>query len=272
MTICRINDENINGFLNVIKPEYMGDISVGAIDGDRAVGAAAYSYIESLGSLVLDYIYVDTDHRRQGFGKALVNDILEKTEAVAIHVNFPDSSEDLYGFFKKLGFALAPEDDIYNIPVKVFLNSELVQRAVRNKGKGRIVGLDGISDKQKKLLDDGILRSGVELSASEGADRSNSLSLVSINEENDSPQAAILCSRQADDIVVELLYSSANDPAVLSGLFKALYEVIDKEGLLEANLTFVTSVESIESLVQKMAGSAAKPVGMMVNGMLSPRI
>ena len=82
------------------------------------------------------------------------------------------------------------------------------------------------------------------------------------------PQAAILCSRQADDIVVKLLYSSANDPAVLSGLFKALYEEIDKEGLLDANLTFVTSVDSIESMVQKMAGPAAKPVGMMVNGML----
>ncbi len=268
MTLCRINEENINGFLNVIKPEYLGDITVGAVDGDHAVGACVYSYIESLGSLSLDYIYVDPDHRRNGVGKSLVNDILEKTEAVAIHVNFPDSSQDLYGFFEKLGFALAPEANIYRIPIKVFLNSELLQRAVRSKGKGKISGLDGLLDKQKKLLDDGILRSGVELSVGDEADYDNSFSLVSINEENNSPQAAILCSRQADDIVVKLLYSSANDPAVLSGLFKALYEGIDKEGLLDANLTFVTSVDSIESMVQKMAGPAAKPVGMMVNGML----
>ena len=268
MILIRLGNENLEGFENVISPEDLkeADFAVGAVEDERAVGAAAFQILDETDSLELSYIFVDPDERRKGTGRFLLEETVKELEARAVFAGFPESDE-LVDFFGKTGFSLAADGDCYEIPARTFIDSPVVSRLLESTKTDGVTTLDELSDTMKRALDSEIRKGGFPNSVLKDS-YYGPLSFVYADADSNSTAACLLCSRQDNDVVVELLFSSAGDVSTMHKLFCAFGKALLKDEFADATIHLFTDEQSVADTISTLTDNAAEPSSRMIFAML----
>ncbi len=265
MQLTRIVSENYDAFDPLlggvkINPEQLG---VGAVEDGKAVGAAVFSALNE--TLIVDYIYVAGEYRKQGIGRALIENTHETLGTEKLLATFIDYREDLMAFFKRLGFSLAPDTDCYKLPAKEFLNSEPVKKLIKMKISCTVETVADMKYQDKYELQDNLRR----FAAQEIFDENElfmPLSLVTYKQGTQDIATCMFCEKYEKEIIITLLTSFTNNVADITTLFSAFGKAVVAENLEDCELYFVSANDSVDALIHKLLPDV-RPNAMMINAM-----
>ena len=255
--LTRIGSKNAEAFAFLMPGHNHKDYAmcIGAIEEDEAAGVALYNTIGD--ALMLDYMFVAEKFRRRGIGTALLEEFLTETEdagAVAVHVNFPESSEDIYNFFLSRGFRMFRDGKAYNTPVSALVNSSRLNKLMTNPQKNMVRGLDELSGFERSVLIRSLDAQDMDEHIIDDTSLSKELSLVTIDRNSALPSACVLCKKGIDHIAIIYMVNFTKDPFQLVDLLRVLrYRAVDM-GLLDHELIFVTMDDDMYRLPEKLLG------------------
>ncbi len=258
MELTGIGTENINAFLPLMAGVDPADfrVAIGAIENGKAAGVALYNDLGD--AIMLDYIFVLPEMRRKGIGTALVESFLDEigdTCATALHVNYPEKSEELHGFFSSRGFRIFRDGHSWRVPIKALYDSEGLRRLMKTPAKSRVVKVNDLVGRERNilraLLEDEELDPGI-LSDGSLADE---LSFVAIDDATGAPEAVMLCEKNGETITVLYLANFSQETARLIDLFRKFAEAAEAGGHLGKDMIFVTMNDVMQKFVSKMVGS-----------------
>ncbi len=271
MELTGIGIENIEAFLPLMPTSGATDyrVAIGAIEDDKAVGVALYNDLGD--ALMLDYIYVAPEYRRRGIGSAMIDDFLKEIEgtgAVAIHINYPEQSEELHKFFEASGFRLYRDGISWRIPVEALLNSKSLAKLLKAPSKNKVLTMAELNRHEQQILRNAMVKEKMDPSIVGDSTLCDALSLVTLNVEKDAPMACIFSQKSRNEICVLYLVNFTRDPMQLVDLFRAFKEVIEKEAYEDNDLLVVTMDEGMEKFIKGLVGSEDKLIneGNVVSG------
>ncbi len=258
MELTGIGIENMDAFAWLMPGMALENyrVAIGAIEDERAVGVALYNDLGD--ALMLDYLYVAEEYRRRGIGTALIEDFLEEikdTGAAALHVNYPELSEELHKFFLKLGFKLYRDGISYRASVKSFLSSKSLKKLLGTSSKNKVVPVAELNKNERQLLKRSMDKENLDPTTLDDRALSRSLSLATLSKSGDAPAACILCQRIPGTITILYMVNFSHDASQLIDIMRALKEAIVKEGYEDDELLFVTMSEEMEKFVKGIVKS-----------------
>ena len=271
MEFTKIVKDNQEAFQPLLFGANLSDYSfaLGAVEEDEAAGVVLFNYLED--ALMLDYIYVSEKFRRRGIGTALVEEFLRLaryTSASALHINYPEKSEELHGFALSLGFRIFRDGMAYHVPAGAFLNSDNFNKLVQGTRKSRIISSAGLNKHEAELLMDEIDKQDMDPKIIADMAVSDELSFISWDDKNDRPASCILCEHNLDQITVLYLANFTKDPNRLVEVLRALKETIIRRKLEESELLFVTMTDDMRKVAEKLVSTVGglKPECNVVSG------
>ena len=251
MILTKLSKENIDYFKPAlggigINPEQLG---IGAIEDGKAVGAAVFSSLNEL--LIVDYIYVDEQYRRQGIAKNMIEQTAEALKPERILTSFLEDEKELGDFFRNLGFFVAPDTEYYSIPVESFLESDAIQKLLKKKPTGKVETIDEMKHADKyELL--GNLRAHAAQEIFDQDELFMPLSMVTYLAGTEIVATCAFCEKHSKDIIVTLITSFNDDVTNIMNLFSAFAQAVVKLNLTDCNIHFVNANEGIKKVVEKL--------------------
>ncbi len=273
MTLTSIGEKNIHAFAPLMQGISPEDVrfSIGAVEDDRAVGVCMFDVLDE--ALVLDYIYVLKEYRRKGIGSAMLKGFIEEIKAAeptAIHINFPDVSKDLMGFFTAMDFKLMPEGKAYRIKAEDILDTEVFNRVTSQKINHRIERLFDITEKEKKSIWDSFEKAELDADIIDNRTLSKDLSLVAFDKDEDTPEALVLCEEDESSVSILFIVNFRHDTKALLDIIHALKDAVLVKKGTDCDLVFVTMDEKMEEFAKTLVGEEDefKSVGYIMSGVL----
>lgn len=273
MEFTKIVKENRDAFQPLLFGAELSDyaFALGAVEEDEAAGVVLFNYLDD--ALMLDYIYVSDKFRRRGIGTALVEEFLRLaryTSATALHVNYPEMSEELHGFVQSLGFRIFRDGKAYRVPAGAFLNSDSFNKLVQGTRKSRIVSVAGLKKHEVELLMDEIDKQEMDPKIAADMALADELSFISWDDTNDRPASCILCEHNMDQITVLYLANFTRDPNRLVDVLRAMKDAVIRQKLEDNELLFVTMTDDMRKVAEKLVSTVdgLKPECNVVSGIL----
>ncbi|MCR5746334.1 MAG: GNAT family N-acetyltransferase [Lachnospiraceae bacterium] len=257
MEITRIVKENAKAFEPLLAGLKLSDHSfkIGAVEDGIAVGVCLFNYFDD--ALMLEYIYVLDEYRRRGIATSLITGflkVLSYTDAVSLHVNYPEKADDLHAFFLSMGFKLYRDGTSYSTPVAKLLGSKVLQKLLSGRVGDKTVSITELKGQEVSYIREALDKEDLDPGIISDSSLSGELSLVSLNAKTGRPEACVLCERAEGQIVILYLVNFTHDPGKLIDILSALKSAVLNMGLEEDELLFVTMTDEMQSFVKKLAG------------------
>ena len=253
MQLTSIGESNIDAFQYLMPGIVLNDSSlfVGAIEDEKAVGAAVLSGDSKL--ITLEYIYVLQDYRKKGIGTALVTESAKAMEAKHIAACFSDDEKSLPGFFESLGFLMSDDAESYSVPVKFLLESEHIKKMLSSKRPAGVKSVAELRNAEKQLLFNKLSEERGE-SILFDAEFDPQLSFVTISPDSKEITSYILCEKMENVITIMFLRNYSGNAAELMILFAALAQRGSNDEYADCDICFVTQNEGVTELMKKLVG------------------
>ena len=271
MELTGIGRENEQAFLPLMPGLKSDDyvLCVGAIEEDMAAGVALYSELD--GSLILDYIYVHEKFRRRGIGTALIEDTLKELYSaglISLHVNYPESAADIHAFILSRGFKVFRDGVAYRAKIGDFLESSATKKLFAGPLRNRVARISGLSEEERGILRKALEDNELDPSIIDDRSFSKELSLTNFRPENGKPGGMVLCRASSEVVTVSYLVNFSNDAVQLWELLKAFVLTVEKMGIGERELVFLTMNDDMVKLPEKLLQSPdlLKKDGAVISG------
>ncbi len=231
-------------------------LGVGAIEEGEAAGVALYS--ELAGSLILDYIYVPEKFRRKGIATALVEETVKQLQGsglVALHVNYPESAEDIHGFILSRGFKIFRDGTAYRARVGDFMESKVTKRLLSGSLKNRVVRVADLTRYERNSLRKALKAQDLDPSVIDDRTLSRQLSLANFDPVNKNPAGLVLCRLRQKVVTISYLVNFSNDPLQLKEILMALMRAAEEQNIRDHELIFLTMNDDMVKLPQSLLKS-----------------
>ncbi len=273
MTLTGIGEKNISAFAPLMSGFSLDDVSiaVGAIHDDKAVGVVLLDAVDE--ALMLDYIYVVPEYRRKGIATDMLWGVIyeiSSAEPAALHVNYPESSEALHGFFLSMGFKLYRDGRSYRIPAADILDTPAFKKVTSAKVKHRISRLSDMTNKEENDIKKAFEAARLKSNVIDNRSLSDELSLVAFDGETDEPEALVLCEEGDKIVSIVFLVSFKHDMVALADIIHALKDAILEKKGDDCDILFVTMDEKMEAFAKTLVGEEDDFVstGPVISGIL----
>lgn len=149
MIITRINKQNEEYFIPMLHEQARNDrpdfLRIGVTDDDQRPAGALSAIVGSREVLMMS-VYVDPDFRKQGYGRALVDSLINLAdtsgcETVSVYAKNSDGTED---FLRALGFELFEAVGTCNIRICDLLKSEKLEKYLLGRIPGNIRNISSL--------------------------------------------------------------------------------------------------------------------------------
>ncbi len=268
-----IGKENVKSF----EPLMLGfspedeKLSVGAIVDDKAVGVALFDFLDE--SLMLDHIYVAEKYRRSGIATKMILDTIDALRPArpsALHVNYPETSEDLHGLFLSLGFKLFRDGKSYRIPAKDILDTPAFNKVTSGKIKHRISKVKDIIKKEKNTIWQAFENANLDADLIENRSLSEDLSLVAFDGESGDPESIVLCQESENEVSILYLVNFKHDTIALVDMIHALSDAIVEKKGEDCDILFVTMDDKMEAFARTLVGEEDEfgTAGAVISGIM----
>ncbi len=221
------------------------DIIAVSEDNGKLCAFAVLEINRSFADIVL--LLVFEGERRKGIGSFLLDEVTKfmNDAKVGILRCFIPFYEGYHELFTSKGFEVLPGKKEYAVPFGAFRYSEMYVKQIEGKdpGSARSIGRCSLSDKNtvKKYLDEN------GISGTAGYDKE--VSIVSISEGGISRvEAALLCEKKTEGVMIHVLYSRENDMKHLFYCFRRLDSIISGKGDEAYTLKFFFATEDSDNL------------------------
>ncbi|MCR4785503.1 MAG: GNAT family N-acetyltransferase [Lachnospiraceae bacterium] len=258
MTLTGIGPQNADAFRHLCGILDYEDytVCVGAIEDGRAAGVAFFSELGD--ALFIDYIYVAENFRRRGIGTALIEQTIRELAGVplvALHVNYPESAEDIHRFILSLGFRIFRDGTAYRTKVSDMLGSNTAKKLFAGKMKNRVARLSSLTTMEKKMLKRKLDEAEADPDVIEDHLLSPELSLITFDSISGVPAGLVLCRLEEKTIVLSYLINFSQDPVMLLDILKGLRNTVASMDLSDHDLVFLTLTDDMLKLPEKLLES-----------------
>ena len=265
-----IGDENIEAFSPLMygKGVNANQIAVGAIVDDTAVGVCIFEITDDI--LFLDYIYVAEKYRRNGIASAMVNGFLHEVasaQPAAIHVNFPESLQDVLGLIESLHFKIFRDGTAYVADSKDFLSSDSVKKLMSRDVKSRVIHITDMTPIQMRKLETLLEKENLYSDMAKDPSLSQDLSIIILNEKGD-PRSCLLAKEAAGYVVIHCLVNFGRDSYALMDILNVFSKLVEKKYKDGCKIYYVTMNEKTQGFAEKMIGdeNLISMIGPVVSG------
>ncbi len=248
MILTSIDKTNAKAFRPLFGGVYRSTFAlcVGAIEDDRAAGVAAYSAMGD--SLFLDYIYVAPEFRRRGIGTALLEETIAEfipLGLAAVHVNYPEASEDIHKFILARGFRIFRDGKAYRVKAGDLISSATAKKFLSGSIRHRVVEVSALTVLEKKSIKQSLRERDLDPKVIDEVTFDKELSLVTLDKKDRKPAGMVLCDQSGDTIVVSYLVNFSDDPVMLLDILIALKDRIIQKDLSDHHLLFLTLTDDM---------------------------
>ncbi len=257
ITLTGIGKENVAAFEPLmfgVSPEDVR-LSVGAIVDDQAVGVAMFDFLDD--ALMLDHIYVAEKYRRSGIASKMIWDTIDAllpAKPSALHVNYPETSEDLDGLFNSLGFKIFRDGKAYRIPAGDILDTPAFKKVTSGQIKHRISKVKDILNKEKQVIWQAFEKAELDADLIENKSLSEDLSLIAFDGESGDPESIVLCQESEKEVSILYLVNFKHDTIALVDIIHALTDAIVEKKGPDCDVLFVTMDEKMETFAKTLVG------------------
>ncbi|GEM_PF-3544793 len=269
MELTRIGQKNWGSFSSVVYDAYSQNSSdvlrIGAIEGDKVCGAISLSYFLSEGQAFIDSLYVVPEYRRQGIGKALVEEAerLAGERANTIEAEFYGDSQELKDFFATRGYACIDGEPIYDYDVKKLMSSKQYANYCKKRLSGvRAFRFKDMTSAQKNRVFNLLRERGERNTESNTAGFSHDLS-VSVFRTDDMrlPRACLIATEGGDKVNIAQLYGSGrNNPKFILAAIFGFTEALKIHGIKDfSDLGMVAAHPGVKKVFELLFGKKLKP-------------
>ncbi len=236
-------------------------------DGGAAI---TISYSDGVGQILS--ILVPKDDRREGVGSTLLScaeSMLLKKGVKKLEADFMDSIPELGDFFESAGYEVLKGAPVKAVDMRALLASLTVKRAINNDiDDSKFVPLSELFVMQWDELLELLNKFNIKLGNSDMARFSQELSGV-VYDNEDQPQAFVLCSKNDEGVHVELLAGVSNGRAkyVISALLGMIKAIVDDGGFKTyPKLSMIAANENINVLISRVLkkGKEAEEKGHLI--------
>ncbi len=276
MELTGIGEKNEKAFAHLCPGSKTGDhdFAVGAIEDGRAVGVALFDCMGE--ALMLNYIYVLPSFRRRGIATAMVEGFLDETASgplAALHINYPEKSEELHGFALSLGFKLYRDGEAYRVPAEKLLSSAALDRMLKGKHTGEAVSISELTAEDIDHIKSELGKEDLDESIIDDPALSQELSFVVKSPGSGEPAALILCEKGEGVIALQYLINFTDNVKLTVDALRALRDAVIALGLKDHELIFVTMTDSIRRLVDALIKDKDSIIceGSVISGILAFR-
>ena len=251
ISLTGIGKDNIRVFKSLMSGLSLSDhdLAEGAVVNDEAVGVALFNKLGD--ALMLDYIFVSKEFRRQGVGRSLIEKVFDSKEGrriTALHVNYPEQAEDLHLFFRSLHFILFRDGISRRVPLNTVFNSASFKKLISPKPKYTVKPLRELTLKELNLLKQEMKADDYDPKILDDRRVDERLCLATIDMKSGRPKACMLCEYEDREIVIIFLINFSKDAFQIVELFRSFKETVEENGLSDCDLLFVTMNERMEAL------------------------
>ena len=253
MEFTRIGEKNYDDFRDIVFLENhtagIPMIMLGVIEEARPIAAAVLEVDARVSRLIS--IYVEKSYRKQGIGAELIqrlSDFSRKSGYKTMEIDFI-STQDLQGFFEKVGFTLLSGNEVLYLPMDQVINTNRFHGFLE-KADSRLhcVPFSGLTPgrlfvayEKLGLLYDGSIEVLGDLSA-----------LLMTGDGQ--PVGLMTLQRAGEDLIITELYSGEYGYGGYSVLFGFLYNRLkDKQGR-DLAIGFIGADDDKLALVSEIAG------------------
>ncbi len=229
---------------------------LGAVAGDGTACAVLGSGI--YGDMAyIDWIYTDPSYRRQGAARELLKwlkTLLRRNDVKVLEISYTDENEDLEEFLENERFLCDEDGDIYSVPVKDLIFSEVLDLELDGHDSGsRVITLAELEDPE--VFYDYLQRNWIPFSK-EADDLG--LSLILMDENGEVQGCMLISGRQDGDLEISYLMSNGLTEGTFD-LFLAFRELALKMDWREANIVFTDRSGEMIKIIEAIAISDRDP-------------
>ncbi|MCR5410701.1 MAG: hypothetical protein K6E90_06955 [Lachnospiraceae bacterium] len=259
MRVTGISEDNIEFFEDLAPDGALKDRDIfwlGAIAGDgtacAVLGAGVYG-----GMAYIDWIYTDPDYRTEGAAGSLLRSLralLRKIDVEMLQISYKYDDENVEEFLEAEGFLSDDDNDIYSIPVKELMYSEILDAFDERHTSGARV-VTPASLEKPGLFYDYLQKNGIPY-AEENDDLSQSLIRIDGNGDID---GCMLISRRPDgDLEISYLLNTGPDSGVID-IFSAFTDLAVRMDWQEDNIIFTDRSGDITRFIEELTGTDCDP-------------
>ncbi len=247
------------------------DFAVGAIEDGCAVGVALFDCVGE--ALMLDYIYVTSSFRRRGIATAMVEGFLEEiseSPMAALHINYPEKSEELHGFALSLGFKLYRDGEAYRVPAKSLLESAALEKMLKGKQAGKVVSISDLTEQDKEHIRAELDKKDLDGTIIDDPALSSKLSFAVKDPESSLPAVLLLCEHGEGIVALQYMINFTDNVRFTVDAMRALRDAALEQGLEDNDLIFVTMSDEMRKFVSSLIEDkdSLTPEGSVISGIL----
>ncbi len=255
MKVTRVTEENAAYFEDLAPSGALGNehlLWLGAIAGDgTACALLAAGICED--AAYIDWIYTHPAYRRQSAAGSLLRSLralLRKTDIEALLIDFSDENENLEDFLEAKGFFVDEDIQIYSVPLKALIYSEMMERfGERLQNRRPVSTLDKLKDPE--LFYEFIRQKDIPLAVN--TEVSYEDSLVMQDRDGNINGCMLLNKRPEGDLEISYLENDGS-PEDAVDIFLALKELVIQKGWEDENLVFSDRNGQMADFVEQIAG------------------
>lgn len=273
MELTGIGEKNEKAFAPLCNGRRISDydFAVGAIEDGCAAGVALFDCMGE--ALMLDYIYVPASFRRRGIASAMVEGFLDEISAspmAALHINYPEKSEELHGFALSLGFKLYRDGEAYRVPARNLLESAALDKMLKGKKAGRAVSISDLTVQDKKHIKAALDKENLDEAIIDDPALSPELSFVVKDPQSGQPAVLLLCEKGEGITALQYLINFTDNVRLTVDAIRELRDAALEQGLEDNDLIFVTMSDDMRKLVTTLVEDkeSLTPEGSVISGIL----
>ncbi len=253
--ITNIAPDNAEFFENLVPEGALDDenlLWLGAVAADgtacAVLGAGIYDELA-----YIEWIYTAPFYRREGAARDLLKwlkTLLRRTDAKMLEISFSDEDENLEEFLEDERFFLEEDRDIYSVPVKDLIYSEMAEQSFEEEKTGaHVVTLEEFG--KPEALYDYLARSGIPFSIE--ADDLD-LSLIRTDKASQIDGCLLISRREDGDLEISYLLSEGLASGAVD-LFLAFKDMATVKGWQEDNIIFTDQSGEIIRIIETITGT-----------------
>ena len=234
MIITRITDKNKKAFMPLLDGELLEKRGAFGIIED-GLPAGALVYFAEPDCCTIEWLKIHKKYRRHGFGTILVEEMKKACEALKLGnlITYYTADSGTAAFLKKMGFACAPADTCWSVPVQKLLKDPEIERYMGRKITGNLVLFSELNNAQKNGLINGMKDSEFDpVLMSEGMyDPEASFVLI----KDGRVAGAVIGNMYGGSLYISMLSSFVSDNSVAQQLLSGIIALSKKMAVITIN-------------------------------------
>ena len=257
MDLTRITHENIEYFEHLM-PDYIIEdpdiVRLGVIN-DSSEASCAGAVGISNDFAVIRWLYTDENHRGEGCGSELVNEIVKLAEEMnlkGVMADFTSHDEYVDTFFEDNNFVVDKNGGIFAVPMEDVLYSPEMEKLLEQRDRLRC-GIRCENKAARNSLLQFMKENDIDMSMAKNM--SPKYTVIKTDENGRVTGCIISSESGSDDLAIEYFINTASPTAVME-LIAGLYDALIENDRIYGDFIFADDEGSGISLMEKLIGDS----------------